>query len=81
MPPCKRCFGALCAAGIKRIVSNKEYVKAITDGAEARKIGLVTSNGDFFSQQKDTTISELIKSIYNQHVQPACIFGEAAYWA
>ena len=61
MPPCKRCFGALCAAGIKRIVSNKEYVKAISDGAEARNIELVTMSTDFFNQQKDR-ISELIKS-------------------
>jgi dCMP deaminase len=61
MPPCKRCFGALCAAGIKRIVSSKEYVKAITDGAEARNIELVTMSGGFFNQQKDR-ISDLIKS-------------------
>mmetsp|Transcript_28448 Transcript_28448/g.42198 ORF Transcript_28448/g.42198 Transcript_28448/m.42198 type:complete len:254 (+) Transcript_28448:57-818(+) len=61
MPPCKRCFGALCAAGIKRIVSNKEYAKAISDGAKSRNIELVTMSREFFNQQKDR-ISELIKS-------------------
>jgi len=64
MPPCKRCFGALCAAGIKRIVSNRNYSQTILDGAKSREIELVTMSREFSDQQKDR-ISEIINSSAN----------------
>lgn len=42
MPPCKRCFGALVAAGIRRIVTRLDPPKVIQDGASRNKIELVT---------------------------------------
>jgi len=59
MPPCKRCFGALVSAGINRIVSNREYAKAIQDAARERNIDLVTMSSTFSEQQKDR-ISQLV---------------------
>lgn len=41
MPPCKRCFGALVAAGIRRIVTRLDPPKVIQVGAERNKIELV----------------------------------------
>jgi deoxycytidylate deaminase len=42
MPPCKRCFGALVAAGIRKIVTRLDPPKLIQDGAARNKIELVT---------------------------------------
>jgi len=60
MPPCKRCFGAIVASGIRRIVANREYAKMIQDGAHARNIELVTMDRAFADDQKDR-ISKIIK--------------------
>jgi len=64
MPPCKRCFGALCAAGVKRIVTNREYSKLILDAAKVRDIELVTMSREFSDQQKDR-ISEIFNASAN----------------
>jgi tRNA(Arg) A34 adenosine deaminase TadA len=61
MPPCKRCFGALVAAGIRTIVSNREYAKTIQEGAKARNIELVSMSSVFSDDQKDR-INKLIQS-------------------
>jgi Cytosine/adenosine deaminases len=53
MPPCKRCFGALCMAGISRIVTGRQYSKDIMDVATERGMDLVTMGHDFVNQQKD----------------------------
>jgi len=53
MPPCKRCFGALCMAGISRIVTGREYTEDIVNVARERGIDLVTMGHDFVKQQKD----------------------------
>jgi tRNA(Arg) A34 adenosine deaminase TadA len=41
MPPCKRCFGALHASGIKRIVSRKEHPSLLREAA--REVGIYMS--------------------------------------
>lgn len=53
MPPCKRCFGALCVAGISRIVTGREYTQDMVDVARERGIDLVSMGHDFVKQQKD----------------------------
>lgn len=53
MPPCKRCFGALCAAGIHRIVTSKEYAQSIRDAAAERGIELVTMDRHFVHEQRE----------------------------
>ncbi len=52
MPPCKRCFGALVSAGIKRIVSNKKYAKEIEKAAQEKEIKLVTMSAEYSDGQK-----------------------------
>lgn len=41
MPPCKRCFGALVAAGISRIVSTRPILEPILSIAKDQKIDVV----------------------------------------
>ncbi|KAL3786953.1 hypothetical protein ACHAW5_009327 [Stephanodiscus triporus] len=41
MPPCKRCFGALHASGIQRIVSRKEHPSLLREAA--REVGMYMS--------------------------------------
>ena len=41
MPPCKRCFGAIVAAGIRRIVSTRPVLEPIATIAKDREIELV----------------------------------------
>lgn len=41
MPPCKTCFGALVAAGVKRVVSRIEFMEPVFSGAENMGIELV----------------------------------------
>mmetsp|Transcript_4444 Transcript_4444/g.8547 ORF Transcript_4444/g.8547 Transcript_4444/m.8547 type:complete len:248 (+) Transcript_4444:50-793(+) len=53
MPPCKRCFGALCVAGISRIVTSREYTQDMINVARERGIDLVTMGHNFVKQQKD----------------------------
>jgi dCMP deaminase len=42
MPPCKKCFGAIVSAGIKRVVSNKKYQDQIQNSAKRHGIELVS---------------------------------------
>lgn len=41
MPPCKRCFGAIIAAGIRRIVSTRTVLEPIATISKDRKVELV----------------------------------------
>ena len=63
MPPCKRCFGAIVASGIARIVSGsgRGYTDPIQDCALSRGIELVSMTREFLEEQKDR-ISALINS-------------------
>jgi hypothetical protein len=49
MPPCKRCFGALYASGIKRIVSRMEHPSILRKAAREVGIDMV-----FLTQQQLT---------------------------
>ena len=51
MPPCKKCFGAIVSAGIKRIVSNKHYEEQFKNAAKLHEIELVHM-GSIIEQQK-----------------------------
>ena len=61
MPPCKRCFGAIVASGIARIVSGRGYTDPIQNCALSRGIELVSMTREFLEEQKDR-ISALINS-------------------
>jgi len=60
MPPCKRCFGAIVSAGIKRIVSNRDFPEIIQDGAKARNIELVSMDSALCYEQQNR-INNLIR--------------------
>lgn len=53
MPPCKKCFGAIYAAGIRRIVTMKDYAPTISIAAKENGIELVSMSREFSINQKE----------------------------
>lgn len=58
MPPCKKCFGAIVSAGIKRIVSNKSCGEEMQKIAQSHGIQLV--NMFSFIEGQKLRLNELI---------------------
>ena len=52
MPPCNRCYGALYASGIKRIVTRKQYRKALLEASTKLDIEMVCLTKQQVDDQK-----------------------------
>ena len=52
MPPCKKCFGAIYAAGIRRIVTMKDCAPTISIAAKEKGIELVSMSREFSLNQR-----------------------------
>ena len=73
MPPCNKCFGALYASGIKRIVSRKQYRTALLDASTKLGIEMVCLT----KQEVDDQRLRLDQLFYNAGLEGNVLDQEA----
>lgn len=67
MPPCNRCYGALYASGIKRIVSRKQYRKALLEASTKLDIEMVCLTKQQVDDQK-LRLDALFSNVLHQEI-------------
>lgn len=65
MPPCKRCFGALLASGITKVVTTKEFLEPVSSVATRENIEITVMDVQAASQRTSRYIPKPDRSQIN----------------